>query len=86
MNLKYMNVSLFEISYKKKNYFFTIFKFFEMYIHWHPRLRVPQSSLVCALWHPHSPQSCGIGLSPIHTKDNAYRAKDIVLKLRVCLE
>ncbi len=28
MNLKYMKVSLFEISYKKKNTFFTIFFFF----------------------------------------------------------
>ncbi len=28
MNLKYMKVSLFEISYKKKKYFFTIFLFF----------------------------------------------------------
>ncbi len=28
INLKYMNVSFFEISFKKKNYFFTIFNFF----------------------------------------------------------
>ncbi len=33
MNLKYMKVSLFEISYKKKKYFFTIFKFSEMYLY-----------------------------------------------------
>ncbi len=33
MNLKYMKVSLFEISYKKKRNFFTIFKFFEMYLY-----------------------------------------------------
>ncbi len=28
MNLKYMKISLFEISYKKKNYFFTNSLFF----------------------------------------------------------
>ncbi len=32
MNLKYLKVSLFEISYKKKFNFFTIFKCFEMYL------------------------------------------------------
>ncbi len=31
MNLEYMKVSLFEISYKKNN-FFMIFKFFEMHL------------------------------------------------------
>ncbi len=35
MNLKYMKVLFLEISYKKKIYFFTIFKFFEMYLYVH---------------------------------------------------
>ncbi len=33
MNLEYMKVSLFEISYNKKMNFFTIFKFFEMQLY-----------------------------------------------------
>ncbi len=32
MNIEYMKVSLFEISYKKIN-FFTIFNFFEMHLY-----------------------------------------------------
>ncbi len=35
MNLKYMKVSLFEISYKKKiNFFTTIYLFIEMHLYW----------------------------------------------------
>ncbi len=34
MNLKYMKVSLFEIIYKKMFYFFTIFYFSEMHLHY----------------------------------------------------
>ncbi len=34
MNLKYMKVSLFEISYKKKNKFFTILQFSEMHLYY----------------------------------------------------
>ncbi len=33
MNQKYIKVSLFEKSYKKQMNFFTIFKFFEMYLY-----------------------------------------------------
>ncbi len=33
MNLEYMKVSLFEISYKTNPNFFTIFKFFEMHLY-----------------------------------------------------